>query len=222
MINSVRAPLPAAVEPRHAPIADNSWVARFGRTERFAHWWTVLMVVIALVTGLAMGDESGGGVMLWLHAGSVALIGVGLTVAAVFGDRRALLGSARQLFSFDGRDHDWIRARTRHPLQRHAHQRSGLFNTGQKLLTWSLTASIIAVVATGVMSWRSGGEGGGLHGPAVVVTMLLLSAHVFMAVVNPATRPALAGMVFGRVRRSWAATHHRAWLDEVDGPRGES
>jgi formate dehydrogenase subunit gamma len=40
-----------------------------------------------------------------------------------------------------------------------------------------------------------------------------------MAVVNPSTRPALRGMVFGRVRRSWAAQHHRAWLDALeDGP----
>jgi cytochrome b subunit of formate dehydrogenase len=23
-------------------------------------------------------------------------------------------------------------------------------------------------------------------------------------------------MVFGRVRRSWAAKHHRGWLDEVE------
>jgi formate dehydrogenase subunit gamma len=180
------------------------------------------MVVIALVTGLAMGDEAGAGVMLWLHVGSVALIGVGLTVAAAFGDHRALLGSARQLFSFDSRDHDWIRARARHPLRRHPHPRWGLFNTGQKLLAWALTASIIVVVATGIVAWASGGEGGGLHGPAVVVTMLLLGAHIFMAVVNPATRPALAGMVFGRVRRSWAATHHRAWLDDVDGFDGDS
>lgn len=40
-----------------------------------------------------------------------------------------------------------------------------------------------------------------------------------MAVVNPVTRPALAGMVMGRVRRSWAARHHGGWLDDVDSRR---
>ena len=181
------------------------------------------MVLIALLTGLSLGDERHGGTVLWLHIGSVALIVIGLGAAALLGDHRALLSSARQLFTLDIRDRAWLGARLRHPLQRHPKPRWGMFNTGQTLLAWALTMSILVVVATGIASWRSGGEGGGgLHGLAVVVTMVLLGAHVFMAVVNPATRPALAGMVFGRVRRSWAATHHRAWLDEVDRSDGRS
>jgi formate dehydrogenase subunit gamma len=202
-------------------VAPEVWVARFGRTERFTHWWIVLMVVVALVTGLAIGDESRSGVLLWLHIASVALIVVGLAVAALFGDRAALFGSARELFGFDVRDRAWLVARIRHPLQRHRHPRWGLFNTGQKVLAWALTVSLVSVVVTGIVSWRSGGEGG-LHAPAIVVTVILLAAHVFMAVVNPSTRPALAGMVLGRVRRSWAATHHPAWLDDVDGRDGSS
>jgi cytochrome b subunit of formate dehydrogenase len=51
---------------------------------------------------------------------------------------------------------------------------------------------------------------------AVVVAMVLVGCHVFMAVVNPATRPALAGMVLGRVRRSWAEQHHGGWLHDHD------
>jgi cytochrome b subunit of formate dehydrogenase len=35
--------------------------------------------------------------------------------------------------------------------------------------------------------------------------------------VNPATRPALRGMVRGYVSRSWAAKHHAQWLRESDG-----
>ena len=48
------------------------------------------------------------------------------------------------------------------------------------------------------------------------IALVLLCAHVFMALINPATRPALPGMVFGHVRRSWAATHHPAWLEDQD------
>ena len=204
-------------------VTEDGWVPRFGRTERFAHWWTVLMVLIALFTGLSLGDERQGGVVLWLHIGSVALIVIGLGAAALLGDHRALLSSARQVFTLNISDRAWLGARIRHPLHRHPQPRWGMFNTAQKLLAWAVTVSILVVVATGIVSWRSGGEGGGgLHGPAVVVTMVLLGAHVFMAVVNPATRPALAGMVLGRVRRSWAATHHGAWLDEVDGSDGRS
>jgi formate dehydrogenase subunit gamma len=35
-----------------------------------------------------------------------------------------------------------------------------------------------------------------------------------MAVLNPATNHALRGMVFGKVRRSWAARHHAGWLED--------
>jgi cytochrome b subunit of formate dehydrogenase len=73
---------------------------------------------------------------------------------------------------------------------------------------------------TGVLSWSHGGEGG-LHGAAVLLTGILLGAHVFMAVVNPATRPALHGMVLGSVRRSWAAEHHADWLKSLEQQRSD-
>lgn len=90
-----------------------------------------------------------------------------------------------------------------------------MFNTGQKLLAWALGTSIAAVILTGVQAWSAGGEGG-LHGAAIAATFVLLGAHLFMALVNPATRPALNGMVFGHVRRSWAAEHHSLWLKGLD------
>jgi formate dehydrogenase subunit gamma len=91
-----------------------------------------------------------------------------------------------------------------------------MFNPGQKLLAWALTVSVTAVIVTGIQAWSAHVTEGSLHGAAVVLTALLLGAHLFMAIVNPATRPALAGMAFGRVRRSWAAEHHRGWLDDLD------
>ena len=32
-----------------------AWVHRFGRTERFVHWWTVLMLSVAVLSGLGHG-----------------------------------------------------------------------------------------------------------------------------------------------------------------------
>jgi formate dehydrogenase subunit gamma len=193
------------------------WVPRFGLTERFAHWWTMAMVATALLTGLAMGDDGGSGPVLWMHAGSVVLIGVGLGAALLVGNSRALLRAARQLFGFQRRDVRWLGDRVRHPADRGREPAWGMFNPGQKLLAWALTASVTAVVATGIQAWSAHTGEGSLHGAAVLLTALLLSAHVFMAVLNPATRPALAGMAFGRVPRSWAAEHHGAWLDDLEG-----
>jgi len=169
------------------------------------------MVSVALLTGLAMGNDAGSGSLLGTHVGSIVLIGVRLAAAVIFGDNRSLLRSARRPFSFDRRDVAWVQARLRHPFDRAREPEWGMFNTGQKLLAWALATSIV----TGLKSWSAGGEGG-LHGATVAVTIALLSAHLFMAVVNTATRPALAGMAFGRVRRSWAAKHHSGRLNDLD------
>jgi formate dehydrogenase subunit gamma len=206
-------PLPIAPAPDSR---DPMWVHRFGRTERFAHWWTMLMITIALLTGLGLGDDDAGGPLLLVHVLAVVSIGVGLAVALVIGDRRMLLQSARRLFAFDQRDAAWVRARIEHPFSRDVHRDWGMFNTGQKLLAWALSISVVAVIVTGIQSWSAGGEGGN-HGTAVAICMVLVGAHIFMAVVNPSTRPALRGMVFGFVRRSWAATHHAAWLRDHHG-----
>jgi formate dehydrogenase subunit gamma len=214
-MSSTRGPVLVRPAASEHPADHGVWVARFGRTERFAHWWTVVMVSLALLTGLGMGDDSGSGPMLVAHVGSVVLIGAGLVAAFLFGDRKALITATRRLFSLDREDIAWVRDHLRNPLTAARRHDWGLFNTGQKLLAWTLTVSMAAVIGTGIQSWMSGGEGG-LHGAAVVVCAALLGAHIFMAVINPSTRPALHGMVFGRVRRSWAATHHKAWLATID------
>jgi formate dehydrogenase subunit gamma len=215
MVSTTPGPLASPEGLGEKRAAQDSWVPRFGRTERFAHWWTVAMMGAGLLSGLAMGDDAGSGSLLGVHVGSVALLGTGLGCAIIFGDSRALLRSARRLFSFDGRDAAWLKARVTGPFDGAQEPEWGMFNTGQKVLAWALSASIAALIITGVLSWSAGGEGG-LHGIAIFATFALLSAHLFMAVLNSATRPALAGMLFGRVRRSWAAKHHSEWLKDLD------
>ena len=191
--------------------AHSTWVPRFGRTERLLHWWIVAMFATALLSGLAMGDEAESGALLKVHIGAVVLIGVGVVASLVFGNALAVLRSAWDLLVFNRLDVSWLVTRTRHPFHVGDEPRWGKFNTGQKLLAWALIGSVGGLIATGVQSWSSGGDSGGPHGAAAGVAVLLLSAHVFMAVVNPTTRPALPGMIFGRVHRSWAA-NASSWL----------
>jgi formate dehydrogenase subunit gamma len=196
-------------------VEDDARVHRFGRTERLLHWWVVVMFAAALLTGIAMGDESESGSLLKLHIGSVALIGIGFVVALVVGDSRAVLSSAKDLFIFDRTDLKFVVNLFSHPGQS-GHVRWGKFNIGQKILAWTLVASVAAIIVTGINSWSAGEGASGPHAAAVAVALVLLGAHVFMALINPATRPALPGMIFGSVRRTWAAKHHPAWLEEHD------
>ncbi len=207
--------LPPLIDDRDDIVGEgHDRVHRFGRSERFLHWWIVVMFASALLTGIAMGDEAEAGSLLKLHIGSVVLIEVGIVVALVFGNTMAILRSAKDLFFFDRTDIGFVMNTIKHPGHRD-HVRWGKFNIGQKILAWSLVGSLVAVVVTGINSWSAGEGAAGPHAAAVVVTLALLSAHVFMAVINPSTRPALPGMVFGHVQRSWAARHHSAWLEDA-------
>ena len=137
--------------------ASHDRVHRFGTSERFLHWWIVVMFASALLTGVAMGDEAESGSMLKLHIGSVVLIGVGLVIALVFGNTMAILRSARDLFFFDRIDIAFVVNTVRHPGHPD-HVRWGKFNIGQKILAWSLVGSLAAVVVTGINSWSAGGR----------------------------------------------------------------
>lgn len=199
------------------PTDDRAWVHRFGWTERFAHWWTVLMVGIALLTGLSLGDESESSPLLTVHWLSVVLLGAGLLAALIVGNTRALLRATFHLFRFDRRDARWVRDHLSHPVARGRSGEYGMFNPGQKALAWSMVVAIAAVIYTGVQALSAGDDGsGGPHTIAVIAAMALVGVHIFMAVLNPSTNSSLTGMLIGRVRRSWAARHHGGWLSDVE------
>jgi formate dehydrogenase subunit gamma len=48
------------------------------------------------------------------------------------------------------------------------------------------------------------------------ILTLLITGHVYLAVLHPTTRHALRGMTLGSVDRSWALQHHRKWVEEVE------
>ena len=193
------------------PAAGSDWVHRFGRTERWGHWWTVAMLAIAALSGLTLGDDAGDQLLV-VHVGAVVALFAGAVLIAIVGDRRGLRRAARELLRIDRCDRAWLAAAIRHPLHPTEEPQWGMFNIGQKLMAWALTGSVAGLVASGLFALVSEGAGG-LHAAFAVLTGTLVGAHVFMATVNPATRHAFNAMTHGRVRRSWAAAHHPRWLN---------
>lgn len=61
------------------------------------------------------------------------------------------------------------------------------------------------------------------HSAASYLSVLLVAGHLYMALINPRTRPALRGMISGSVDRAWSREHHpRATTDDgiPDGASG--
>ena len=193
-------------------------VVRFTRTERTLHWIHAAGFFGLLGTGLvlylpALSEAVGRrGLVKSVHL-LVALAWMGgVLVVALAGDRRRLARTARELDAFDGDDRRWLRGRP---------AAQGRFNAGQKLHAVLQAAFAVLFVVSGALLWlgerntafRLGGTVL-LHDGLTLVASCAVAGHLYLALVHPATRPALRGMVRGDVAADWARRHHAKW-DEV-------
>ena len=149
-------------------------------------------------------------------------IGIGWAAALVLiillGNRRALLASAREIDLFDRDDARFLRGRLESP--------QGRFNAGQKLNAILTAAFAVLFFVSGLLLWL--GEHNTalrlagtiyLHDVLMFTSVAIVAGHLYLAVINPATRPALRGMVLGTVREDWAAAHHTKWAARRSPPR---
>jgi formate dehydrogenase subunit gamma len=191
---------------------------RFTLAERILHWANALFFLWLLATGLVLYLPSLTVVVgrrqlvqathFWSGVAWVAV----LAAICVLGARRGILATARELDRFDRDD-------VRFLLGRKAPQ--GRFNGGQKLNALLTAAFTLLFLASGVLLWL--GEHDTrfrfastvlLHDGLMYVSLVLLAGHLYLAVIHPATRKALRGIVLGDVDEEWAARHHAKWGSE--------
>jgi formate dehydrogenase subunit gamma len=195
------------------------YVRRFSRTERALHWVNAAGFLLMLVTGLVLFLPS-----LQVAVGRRALVkdvhfwgGIGwvcaLALVALIGDRRGLLRTARELDGFDRDDGRWLTGRRPAP--------QGRFNAGQKMNAALTAAFTVLFLVSGLLLHL--GEGDTrlrfastvvLHDGLFFVATVLFAAHLYLAVIHPATRHALRGMTVGTVSEEWAERHHSKWKPE--------
>jgi formate dehydrogenase subunit gamma len=194
------------------------YVRRFSRTERLLHWANALAFFTLLGSGLILYLPSLAvlvarrplvkDIHFWAGVGWVSA----LTLIALFGDRRGLLRTARDLDVFSRDDRLWLRGK---------HVPQGRFNAGQKLNAALTAAFTLLFFTSGMLLWL--GERDTrfrfastvlLHDGLMYVSLLLLLGHLYLALIHPATRHALRGMTVGTVSEEWATRHHASWKPE--------
>ena len=192
------------------------YVRRFSRTERVLHWVNAAGFLVLLASGLVLYLPSLAAavgrrplvkdVHFWAGIGWVSA----LVLVALLGDRRGLLRTAREIDSFAPEDVNWLRRRRPAAQDR--------FNAGQKLNAALTAAFLVLFFASGMLLWA--GERDTrfrfastviLHDGLLYASLALLVGHLYLAVLHPATRHALRGMVAGSVREDWAREHHARW-----------
>lgn len=197
--------------------AKGRYLRRFTRTERALHWTHALAFFVLLASGLALylpqlvalvGRRP---LVKEIHLYTAIAWLVALAAIIALGDRRGLRATFRELDLFDADDRRWLVGK-RVP--------QGRFNAGQKLNFWLTCAFAMLFALSGFLLWY--GERDTrfrfastllLHDGLMYVSLLLLVGHLYLSVINPATRHALRGMTIGSVSEQWARAHHTKWVE---------
>ena len=92
----------------------------------------------------------------------------------------------------------------------------GKFNAAEKINFMVLMTTYPLYVATGLLMWIThlAVLAWILHCLMAILAAPLLLGHLYMALINRATRPGLEGMISGFVDRQWAKHHYRRWYRE--------
>jgi len=210
-------------------------VRRFALGTRLLHWLNAALFLSLLVSGLLIYIPSvkapavdGYRLVPLLHIiFGVAFILAPLALVALLRRRRSLVMDVTQALTPEPRDVAWLRyasltllgARLRQPP-------TGKFNAGQKLNTWYWLLAWLALAATGavlavnfftksVFDAAFVEEIFPLHELIALISLIPLAGHLYVALINRSTRPALPGMVGGEVDAAWAKEHHQRWYERV-------
>ena len=158
-------------------------------------------------------------VMYGWHLTSAGILLLGVAAVARRGVRRALSRAGRQLRTIDALDRAWLASAPAAVLRGRPQPPAGRFNAGQKvnfvldsLLLASLFISGVGLVLTGQPATPIFKAA---HIASAFLSIVLVVGHLYMALINPGTRPALSGIISGKVDRAWLRKHHaRTTSDE--------
>jgi formate dehydrogenase subunit gamma len=199
-------------------------IARFSRTERIAHWLLASTFFVMLGSGLALylpalSDTIARPTAKAWHLWSAAILGIGIVVIVALGDRRALGKTVRDLERLDGDDAEWLTGGPKRFVTGDAPPPQGRFNAGQKLNAAITLGLMVVMAVTGLLLWygeqdtrfRFAGSVD-IHDWGSWILIILVTGHIYLAVLHPATRHALRGITVGDVDREWAEQHHAKWV----------
>jgi len=200
-----------------------SLIRRYTADERFNHWLTAITFLLLAFSGLALFHPSlfwftqffGGPV--WtriLHPYIGVVMFLSFAGLALKFWHHNLIGRS---------DVEWLK-RIRDVVR---NREEGLpevdrYNAGQKLLFWTMIATIPTLLVTGVLIWRPWFAGyfpidlvriaALLHAICAFVMISGIIVHIYAAIW---IRGTVGAMVRGTVTRAWARKHHPGWYKRI-------
>ncbi|MGD0197188.1 MAG: cytochrome b/b6 domain-containing protein [Solirubrobacteraceae bacterium] len=206
-------PASAGLRPRY--------VKRFTLTERLLHWVHASAFFVLLGSGLVMYIPALSTIVgrrplikdVHFYTGISWLLA--LAAIALLGNRRAVIHAIREVDLFDRDDLRFLAGQTHRP--------QGRFNAGQKVNAIITAAFAVLFFVSGLLLWL--GERNTdirlagtlyLHDALMYISVVIVTGHLYLALINRSTRPSLRGMILGSVREDWARVHHVKWLEAAN------
>lgn len=211
--------------------AERQGVVRFDKTVRWFHWTFAVSFLCLAATGgalalrgpLGLGEEAGG-VVLRVHLGAALTLLLAPALIGLSGRTGVLRSELAELVRWSRDDLRWLARQPLAMIGRAELPPAGKLNAGQKVNGILMALLTAALVGSGAMLWLRPGALLPLvvHVAAFLAWIPLFLGHLCLALVLPGTRPALRGMVTGKVSREWARHHHPRWIEELEAPPGAS
>lgn len=209
----------------------NDRIFRFSKTARITHWVYACSWLLLLITGLLLFTDAfdflapvfGGFVGAQMLHRVVAVIFLLPAVIFLLFDPKGFAGWIKECLTWTGDDFrmlplffkDLLGMKTDMPPQ-------GFLNAGEKLNSLMTIAFTVAVVASGFVKWFPGHFSVELvrwasvvHSGSVALMTPLIIVHMYLGLINPASRAALSGILYGHVDKEFAKSHHEKWYNEV-------
>lgn len=201
-------------------------VLRFRQSERLVHWALAVPFLICFATALVLVFiynpdplRPGRFIFSWIHRISGVCLIV-LPMAAIIkcrGDYKIYFYNIRQAWAWTFDDLKWlalmgaaaVNSKIKLPEQ-------GKFNAAEKINFMKLMSTYPLYILTGLIIWLTDVAflSWVLHFSMALIATPLIIGHLYMAVINPASRKGLPGMISGYVDRHWARHHYGKWYRE--------
>ena len=204
-------------------IRDPKDLKRYTASERSNHWIMGICFILLGLSGLAFFHPAfypltqlfGGGVWARIIHPYLGVI-LGASFAVMF-------LRFYKLNTITATDREWL-SRVGEMIEGNDHNmpEQGKYNGGQKLVFWGMGACVLALLASGLVMWRSFFDfpvgmvrlAAVIHAATATAMILIAIVHVYAAIWTKGT---LRAMWYGTVTRAWAKQHHRAWYRQMTG-----